>query len=51
MLSSESDCFHYLLHKNIVLPGNISVIIMPKDTLECTELHHLKKMFLSPQAI
>ena len=48
MLGSGSDCFHYLLHKNIVLPGNISVIIMPKDTLECTELHHLKNNVSQP---
>ena len=29
----------------MVLPGNIYVIIMPKDTPECTELHHLKRFF------
>ena len=41
-LSNESDCFHYHIHKNMVLPGNIDVIIIPKDTPQCSELHHLK---------
>ena len=36
-LSSESDCFYYLLHKNMVLPGNIYVIIMPKATPGCSK--------------
>ena len=41
LISSESDCFHYLLCKNVIFPENI----MSEDTPECTKLHNLKKMF------
>ena len=49
-LSSESDCFHYLLHRNMILLGNIDVIIMPKDTLE-SKMHRIapfKNVFQPP---
>ena len=48
-LSSESDCFHYLLHNIMVLPGNVYVVVMPKDTSECSELHHLNEIFFIPK--
>ena len=40
---NESDCFHYLLYKNVIFPENIYVINMSEDTPECTKLHNLKK--------
>ena len=42
-LINESDCFHYLLYKNVIFPENIYVINMSEDTPECTKLHNLKK--------
>ena len=44
-IRSESDCFHYLLHKNVVFPENIYVINMSEDTPECTKLHKSKTCF------
>ena len=43
---SESDCFHYLLFKNIIFSENIYSINMSKFTLKCTKLHHILKIFL-----
>ena len=45
LISSESDCFHYLLYKNVIFLENIYVINMSEDTPECTKLHNLKKCF------
>ena len=45
LINNESDCFHYLLYKNVIFPENIYVINMSEDTPECTKLHNLKKMF------
>ena len=45
LISSESECFHYLLYKNVMFPENIYVINMSEDTPECTKLHNLKKCF------
>ena len=35
----------------MVPPGNIYVIMMPKDTSECSELHHLKNVFQPPNPL
>ena len=39
LINNESDCFHYLLYKNVIFPENIYVINMSEDT----KLHNLKK--------
>ena len=37
LINNESDCFHYLLYKNVIFPENIYVINMSEDTPECTK--------------
>ena len=45
LISSERDCFYYLLNKNVIFLENIYVINMSEDTPERTKLHNLKKCF------
>ena len=42
-LSSECDCFHYLL--NIFFPEIFCVMILSEDTPEYIELHHFENVF------
>ena len=51
LINNESDCFHYLLYKNVIFPENIYVINMSEDTPECTKLHNLKKKCFSGEHI
>ena len=47
LINNESDCFHYLLYKNVIFPENIYVINMSEDTPECTKLHNLSQTHIA----